>query len=408
MLVVGQRHEGVHRSGMPAIEGVPPGRSRVPFQEPPQTEPSNRRRGWLAVGRRRHRRGGRLACPVEAPPSPRRCWWRRSRRRRRPLAAANDVLALGVAAIAYTSASMVSRSVPSTWYSRTAHPSDSSSSKMPTAKRTPSGSAATQPRRTLLPHRGVAVEGAHESTAERPQLRGAVERAADEARSARQHHHRRDRVLCAPGCALARAVAPHLDLAVRARDEAASTAAAPHALHRMRVLVYATTATNGLLRLPVPAVAASTAQVRFERTRLARLSCVSTRPRTSTARAASAPPHFERDEATAKRHLRRRRRREFTSTTRARAALASAGSLRRRHRRFPARRRSRQPAMTEAGSGATPLSCLSPPQTVTADAAASSAGECAEALADGGASLCCTASALAAPRPSSQRCAAPR
>ena len=53
--------------------------------------------------------------------------------------------------------------------------------------------------------------------------------------------------------------------------------------------------------------------------------------------------------------------------------------------------------MTEAGSDPTPLSCLSPPQTVTADAAAaSSAGECAEALADGGASLCCTASALAA------------
>ena len=51
--------------------------------------------------------------------------------------------------------------------------------------------------------------------------------------------------------------------------------------------------------------------------------------------------------------------------------------------------------MTEAGSGATPLSCLSPPQTVSSDAPpASSAGECAESL--GGASLCCTASALAA------------
>ena len=49
--------------------------------------------------------------------------------------------------------------------------------------------------------------------------------------------------------------------------------------------------------------------------------------------------------------------------------------------------------MSEAGSGE---ACLSS-QTVSADAPpASSAGECAEALADGGASLCCTASALAA------------
>ena len=61
-------------------------------------------------------------------------------------------------------------------------------------------------------HERLATIGwVRESAVERPQLRGPGERAADEARSARQHHHRPDLVCVRLDGALARAIAPHLD-----------------------------------------------------------------------------------------------------------------------------------------------------------------------------------------------------
>ena len=72
--------------------------------------------------------------------------------------------------------------MPSTWYSRTSPKWPTTRQPVPTTKCAPSGSA----RRRASSH----LEGALESAVERPQLHGAVDRTADEARSARQHRHR--------------------------------------------------------------------------------------------------------------------------------------------------------------------------------------------------------------------------
>ena len=68
-------------------------------------------------------------------------------------------------------------SVPPTWYSRTARLALVVAVARPTTKCTPSGSAAADARQ--LP-----IKGALERAVERPQLRGVVGRAADEARAA--------------------------------------------------------------------------------------------------------------------------------------------------------------------------------------------------------------------------------
>ena len=97
--------------------------------------------------------------------------------------------------------------VPSTWYSRTA----------PATKCAPSGSAATQ--KTALP-----TKPSRRCTPPGEQLRGAVVRAADEARPARQRHPLTSRCVRLDG---AHAVAAHLDgLVVRAGEEVAAIAAA--------------------------------------------------------------------------------------------------------------------------------------------------------------------------------------
>ena len=140
----------------------------------------------------------------------------------------------GVTARSYTTPvcpSKVWTSVPSTWYSRSSPP------LRPTTKCSPSGIATerTSPSKSVV---GIQVhaERALEHAVERPQLRGLVVRAADEARSARQHRRAVDVVLILVRVdgALARAVAPHLDRVVARVGGNTPVAARQHARRRAR------------------------------------------------------------------------------------------------------------------------------------------------------------------------------
>ena len=170
--------------------------------------------------------------------------------------------------------SKVSTSVPSTWYSRTSRRClDIADHKV----------HAVGQRRDADHHLAHHLEGALECAVERPQLRGAVLRGADEARSARQHSHRPDQSGMRVDGALAHAVPPHPDgEVIRAGDDTA-VGHYRHAIHiYLRAQSVTTSLLNGRAFLAIFAASQSTWHVgATAATSWASGSWYSTRPSTS-------------------------------------------------------------------------------------------------------------------------------